>query len=542
LHDPFSFTPPATDDVNSAKAVYRTLPSTNTLRELDRDSFAKKKDKLWAGFQTRYSEASAEHVRTLPVDTEINRKIAREKIAQMQLPGFKYTTNFPALYTQHLVDNNVSIEPINFFSQEEVCERAPNIFRFANNSNGIQNFVGLSGYDWNQDSPEKFTETLRACAEEESVDAKTVKVAIDRINKWSPKILKQSKLAQAVKDAASEMVNKPKTLETLLNTRGYTLQNINVRNMNISVLNRLFNTPVAPAREEAIENSLQQIEELFSDTDTTEKLSAKFNQCTRPLGRINDNSPDYLKTLNHTCHELASTAFSNLIGDMSEKLDTVTIDDSNYQNYLLPQRNRELESIAHATDLKSTLTNFDEKRLQMAKNAALHYSYILTERFKENTEAADQEVLSGCETYRDDRNLTFLCSSLSRQIVSRGQIRRCDNVIDRLKPDTTLTDDVVVYGDGITQRQVGVRNLLCSSASNGVDLHTQLKSDGIHIKALDQSSSRTIFQSVMTTQNKDDNPTSWTVSSLSNTTENTLYGKINSGQLIQCLLVPSSCL
>ena len=531
-------TEPTIDEVEALTALYRTLPSTNTLTVADANSYRSNRDTLWRDFTTHYVEQLPTHIGALAFDTADAKAQSRIQLTRMENPGFRMKTNIPALYVNNLFKNNLPIEPLYFADEQSACERT-NTAAIPNSMIGLETFVGLPGYDWNETTGETFIGYLKACSAKNLVDAEVTNKAIQSIQRLMPQIMRQAQSGQELKNEASEMATRPRNLETLVATKGYSLRPYAYSRIDETTINRFFNSPLEPVKNEAIDNAAVEVDAFFNPADLSNPGATAYDLCIKSLGVHYNGYPDYLAPLHERCVDNAKQQLAGYLEHETARIESVEFNETNILNYIGARPSNKFQRFAQLTELTNENDKFSEAITQMGLRADEAYATMLESYFQENTAAADAKLVESCRQRINSQSIRNTCGNLTNNLKQRVASQQCDQAVERAELSTKLSDDIVVYGDGVRQQNITFKNLICRTSARGLNLKIEKEAKTIEVKGIDLGSNQTLFDATLS--RSENNPEHWLVNSLGGALANTRFGNISHTALVHCLVSNGSC-
>lgn len=526
---------PQIEDAVELLYRYRSLP---VIAGADQNQIKRQRDQEWKAFQENYSEFMPAAIASLPVETLEDRDAARKRIALMESPGFKVDADFPELYAERLHMSQIPVEPIFFNNEKNACERA-NTVSVDRSQAGVERFIGLSGYDWNAESMEEFTAMLEACVANNEVDSNVVASAVKMINLFLATILRKSDVGKNIDNMVTEFSEKPKTLETLIATDGYTLPVRTTNKMNSNRFNRLFEPRLALLREETSSLVVGEIDRLVQDSEKTGSMANRANDCNRLIKAKQRDEREIFVKLVAQCTEGRSQSLKTYLNARTEKDGSIQINELNAESFLVVQEDRELNAMAREFELEAELDLYYRKLRDQSAEARDIYVSELTKLLGEETEASDNQFIDACKKHSRVSAVGVLCTGANEQVSKRSKIRRCEAPVSNSKLSETLLNNLVLFGDGVKQNEVPLRDFVCDVFQDGVDLVFEESSNELLFNGFDRSSKSKLFNAAMVrVEEKSD---VWIVDSLGGTVPNTRFGNINESQLIHCLITVYGC-
>ena len=529
---------PGIDDVEAVTAQYRTLPDTQSLSVADPKSYQSERNRLWKEFTENYIKALPDKINALALGTPDERKEARVQIARMENPGFRMNVDIPTMYSSALFANDVPIEPLYFTDEKAACERASAHTAY-NSQLGIETFVGFSGYDWTDTSGEEFISFLEACSSKNELDSAVASTAIKTIQQNMPRIMKKAEAARTLREAATEAASKPRSLTTLVETKGYSLLPQGIYGIDEATINRLYTSSLIPLREEAMVNAENELNTLFEQADSSTSGEITYNSCINSLGNPYGLRPEYLAPLYDICDDKGKQHLIGYLENETTRFDQIEIDEKNVHDFVNARPSRRLEGFVSATGLDSEYKKFNSSVAQLIVRANDSYLSILDGYFDENSEEADEKLRNGCSKYPFNQRVSATCSTLTEQAKQRRADQRCDHAIEVSQLSKKLSDDNVLYGDGVEQRNISFRDLICQASQKGVNLMIAKEAKTLELHGMDAKSNQKLFDASMVRAENDSK--SWTVDSIGGAVANTKFGNVNQGQLVQCLVSRWGC-
>jgi len=520
---------PTVDDVEELIA---------TLAEKNVKTYPKERDRFWKVMVENFIKAIPDQISSLPVDSPEARIHARAFIARIENLGFDTKTNFASHYSNRLFDQGVPVEPIHIVDQQTACQRA-NGRAVTNSWAGVEAFVGLSYLDWTAGYSEKFVTFLQNCADNNEVDSALLSKAIQTLQRWIPKIEKAADARRKIDEHIAKLTTEPKTLATLVNTKGYALNVRGLPKIREATMYRLYESKVLPVRKEAMSHARKELDALFAGIQASWYLTEVLNQCYSASGVVRGEPPAYLKSLWAHCLSKAGELLEELLLAESKTLDTIELDENNVGQYLRVGRYTDLEKLAAQTNLTEQLKTQIQKRISISSEASRYYLSMLDKSFEENSEEGDLRVINGCNRHRRIQSVDIACNSIMTELNQRQMQRHCDNALDQSGLDQSFSEELLSYGDGVQQRDMSLRQFICAASRNGVEFRVGEKLNSLEFSAIDRSSNRTLFNALMTRPTAESE--SWIVSSMYGALPNTLYGEMAPGRLVNCLLTRYAC-
>lgn len=529
---------PSIDDIDAMTERYRTLPDTKSLSVANAGSYAKERDRVWKLFTQNYAESLPAQIKAIPLESVEDRAKARIQLARMEQPGFKIKADISALYANALFQNDVPIEPIHFINEQAACDRA-NSYTIPNSLQGVESFVGLSGFDWTESTTPQFVKYLEGCVTKELVDPVLVATAVERFDTWGKSLKAKSDLAQKLKGAANALVSQPKSFKTFVASKGYSTPVPHARKMDADTFNRFFEHSVSPARVQAMDAAMSEIENLFEHARARESGVKLFEACKQPLGSLYGKVPEYKAQLYGHCVQKSRLHLSEFFKAQILTMESLDLNEANVHGYMKVNRDASMENLVSLTELQNEYAQYTAQRKALSSRALETYLTSHETLYEKNTEQADLQIKQGCKQYYFNHAINSACRSMQNKIKVRHAQNLCSRAVEQADLSKKLFDNSVVYGDGVQQQEITLRDLVCETSRRGIKLKIDEKRNLLNVAGIDISSENTLFKATMAPV--DGVSDGWFVDSLGGGLANTKFGDIGHSQLVQCLVSNRRC-